>query len=180
MSRLSKKPIQLPEGVSVTVGEGRALVKGPKGTQEVPILPMVEVAVTEEGVTVRTKGERKREKMNRGTTWSLIRNAVEGVTKGFTKALEIQGVGYRATLEGKTLVLLLGYSHPIRYTPPDGISLEVEKNIVRVHGSNKQEVGAVAAAIRAFRKPEPYKGTGVRYQGEIVRRKAGKKAVTSS
>ena len=125
---------------------------------------------------VKSDGDFKQARANCGTMWSLIRNAVQGVASGFSRSLEIEGVGYRAVLEGKELVLYLGYTQPVRLAPPVGVVIEVEKNTIKISGVDKELVNRTAAKIRAFRKPEPYKGKGIRYQGEVVRRKAGKKA----
>lgn len=167
MSRLVKKPVIIPEGVTVTVNDDTLIAKGPKGELRVPL----------RGASVTVgKGEIA---TGVGTIWALARNAVEGVTEGFTKVLEMEGVGYRAVPEGKDLVLHLGYAEPVRVKIPEGVSIKVEKNVITVSGIDKDLVGRAAAGIRAFKKPEPYKGKGIRYQGEAVRRKAGKKAATT-
>lgn len=177
MSRLARKPIPL-NGATFTEKGGVYSVKGPKGELEILRLPGVEVTVTDDGVaSVALAGEANlQNKANLGTQWSLVRNAAIGVTEGFAKNLEIQGVGYRANMEGSTLNLALGFSHPVKFEAPDGVTLSVEKNVITVAGNNKEHVGQAAALIRKFRKPEPYKGKGIRYQGEVVRMKAGKKA----
>lgn len=168
MSRLIKKSIVVPEGVSASVASGAFTVKGPKGELSVP-LRGGELSVADGKISAGS-----------GTLWALARNAVAGVTEGFVKNLEIEGVGYRAVLEGKELVLHLGYALPVRMKLPEGISVAVEKNMVKVSGIDKDLVGRAAAEIRAMKKPEPYKGKGIRYQGEVIRRKAGKKAASSS
>ncbi len=152
-------------------------VKGPKGELEIMRLAGVNVTVTDDGVaSVSLVGDDRQASANLGTQWALIRNAAIGVTEGFTKNLEIQGVGYRANMEGAMLNLSLGFSHPVTFTPPAGVSISVEKNIITISGASKEDVGQAAAVIRKYRKPEPYKGKGIRYQGEVVRMKAGKKA----
>ncbi len=175
MSRIGKQPIILPTGVSVNVDASTCAVKGPKGELLLPLHERVRVAV--EGNTVRVRVENENEKRDRAL-WGLFRmliaNTVEGVTKGFSKQLEIQGIGYRASLEGKQLVFNLGFSHPVKLPLPAGIDVTVEKNIITVSGIDKQLVGETAAHIRRLRPPEPYKGKGIRYVGESVRRKAGK------
>lgn len=179
MSRLSRKPIKIPEGVSVST-DGRTIsVRGPKGEKTLFVLPFVSVRTDSSDVVIRPDGNAARANANTGTMWSLVRNATHGVSSGFSKTLEITGVGYRAVIEGETLVLYLGFANPIRFTPPAGVSISVEKNIVRISGVDKEKVGQAAAEIRAFKKPEPYKGKGIRYSGEVVRRKAGKKAATA-
>lgn len=177
MSRLARKPIPL-NGATFTSKEGVYSVKGPKGELEILRLAGVEVTVTDDGVaSVGLSGEASlQNKANLGTQWALVRNAAIGVTEGFTKNLEIQGVGYRANMEGNLLNLSLGFSHPIKFEAPAGVTVSVEKNIITVAGPNKEDVGQAAALIRKYRKPEPYKGKGIRYQGEVVRMKAGKKA----
>ncbi len=179
MSRLIKKPIVIAEGATVTVNGGEVRVKGSKGEIVLPVL---------EGVTIETEGNNLWVKQGagaegtamHGTTWALLRNAIEGVTKGFEKILEIEGVGYRASMEGKDLVLHLGYALPVRMPISDSVTVAVEKNVIKVTGINKEHVGQVAAEIRALKKPEPYKGKGIHYQGEVIRRKAGKKAGTAA
>jgi len=180
MSRLAKKPIILEPGVSVAQNAGVLSFKGPKGEKDVKILPHIEVEINDKNLMVKSNKSVKQARANLGTTWSLIRNAVIGVSQQFSKVLEIEGIGYRATLEGATLVLALGFVNPVRYNPPQGIAIKVEKNQITVSGVDKEMVGQAAAQIRAFKKPEPYKGKGIHYQGEVVRRKAGKKATASA
>jgi large subunit ribosomal protein L6 len=177
MSRIGKQPIPLPDGVSVEIAPGSVSVKGPKGelSQELPREMKVEQA--DGTVTVERPTDRGDHRALHGLTRSLIANMVEGVTDGFEKRLEIQGVGYRAQLKGKNLELALGYSHPIQLDAPEGIDFEVpQPTEVVVRGIDKQLVGETAARIRKRRPPEPYKGKGVRYAGEQVTRKVGKRA----
>ena len=176
MSRVGKKPIPIPDKVQVALKEGVVEVKGPKGSLSCPVPPQVVVAEQEGTIVVTPENDVRDDRMMQGLARALIANMVHGVTEGFQKILEIVGVGYRAAIDGKNLVLELGYSHPIRYAIPEGIEIAVEKNTtVTVKGIDKQKVGDVAADIRGFRPPEPYKGKGVRYQDEYVRRKEGKK-----
>jgi large subunit ribosomal protein L6 len=177
MSRIGKQPIQVPEGVSVSLGAGRVTVNGPRGELNQQVSERMEIA--EEGgvLTVRRATDRGDDRALHGLTRSLIANMVEGVTEGFSKQLEIQGVGYRARLQGKALELSVGYSHPVSIPAPDGIEFEVpQPTQVIVRGIDKQLVGEIAARIRRVRPPEPYKGKGIRYAGEHVRRKVGKRA----
>jgi large subunit ribosomal protein L6 len=175
MSRVGKLPIAIPAGVDVDVKGSHVKVKGPKGELERDVTPVLSI-VTEEGqVRVERPDDEKRTRELHGLTRTLINNMVVGVTDGYSRNLEIQGVGYRAQLVGKKLQLNLGYSHPIEIDPPEGITFAVETPTkVAVTGIDKELVGRIAAQVRAARKPEPYKGKGVRYAGEVVRRKAGK------
>ena len=177
MSRIGRKPIEVPSSVSVSIDPGRVMVNGPLGslTQQVPTRMKIEQGDGELLVTRPT--ERGEDRALHGLTRSLVANMVEGVTKGFEKRLEIQGVGYRAALRGTSLELNVGYSHPVVIEPRAGISFEVPvPTQIVVKGVDKQIVGQTAAEIRAVRKPEPYKGKGIRYEGEQVRRKVGKRA----
>jgi large subunit ribosomal protein L6 len=177
MSRIGRKPIPVPAGVSVSISPGRVMVNGPLGelSQQVPQRIGVEQKDGELVVTRPT--ERGEDRSLHGLTRTLVANMVEGVTSGFQKTLEIQGVGYRASLRGSSLELAVGYSHPVVIPPPEGISFEVpQPTVVVVKGIDKQRVGQVAAEVRAVRPPEPYKGKGIRYSGEYVRRKVGKRA----
>ena len=179
MSRIGKLPVAIPSGVTVEVKDNGVHVKGPKGNLSSHVLDGVEVAVKDG--EARVTAERITRNPAFGTMRALIQNMVTGVTQGFSKVLEIQGTGYRAQMDGKTLVLQLGFSHPIRYAPPAGIDIKLENPTrVVILGADKCLVGQVAANIRDFRPPEPYKGKGVRYEGEYVRRKAGKAAGASS
>jgi large subunit ribosomal protein L6 len=177
MSRIGKRPIEVPAGVTVSLDPGRVMVNGPLGTltQQVPQRMKIEQA--DGTITVTRPTERGDDRALHGLTRTLIANMVEGVTSGFTKRLEIQGVGYRATLKGTDLELAVGYSHPVTMKPPQGITFEVPTPTeVIVKGTDKQQVGQIAAEIRKVRPPEPYKGKGIRYEGEYVRRKVGKRA----
>src|SRR5665213_1185291 len=176
MSRIGKLPVAVPGGVDVKVGDADVHVKGPKGELHQRILVQVVSVKVEDGkVLVERKGDGKPYRSAHGLTRTLIANMVEGVSKGFRKSLEIQGVGYRAAKSGEKLNLTLGYSHPVVYAAPKGITLSVEgQNKIHVDGIDTQQVGQVAAEIRALRAPEPYKGKGVRYEGEYVRKKLGK------
>jgi large subunit ribosomal protein L6 len=175
VSRIGRLPIPLPDGVEVT-REGRLLrVKGPKGTLEREIHPEMTVEQADGELRVTRPSDEPRHRALHGLTRTLVNNMVVGVTAGFTKALEISGVGYRAQLQGDKLVLALGYSHPVEVTPPEGISFQVETPTkLSISGADKELVGQTAAFIRARRKPEPYKGKGIRYAGEHIQRKAGK------
>ena len=175
MSRIGKLPIEIPQGVEITIDGQTITAKGPLGTESVTVRE--EVSLTKEGntvVVVRRDEERKTRALH-GLSRTLVANAINGVKDGFEKKLELQGVGYRAAMQGTTLNLALGYSHPINIESPKGITIVVEANTkISVKGTNKQTVGDVAAEIRSKRPPEVYKGKGVRYEGEYVRRKAGK------
>ena len=175
MSRIGKKPITIPSGVEVTITPGTVKVKGPKGELSQAVSQDMTVDVSDTAVNVTRPTDRGDHRALHGLTRTLIANMVQGVTGGFEKRLEIQGVGYRAQMRGSSIEFALGYSHSITVDPPDGISFEVPAPTqVVVRGIDKQAVGQVAANIRKLRPPEPYKGKGVRYQGEVVRRKAGK------
>jgi large subunit ribosomal protein L6 len=177
MSRIGKRPIEIPEGVTVDVKPGTVLVKGPKGELTQLVSSQMAVAEQDGAVTVSRPTDRGEDRALHGLTRSLIANMVEGVTQGFEKRLEIQGVGYRARLQGKALELSVGYSHPVSIAAPEGIEFEVpQPTQVVVRGIDKQLVGEIAARVRRVRPPEPYKGKGVRYAGEHVRRKVGKRA----
>jgi len=175
MSRIGRKPIPIPQGVEVKI-EGKVVtVKGPKGVLSHTVPAEIEVTLEDGEIRVHRKSDNKRSKALHGLTRTLIANMVTGVTEGFEKRLEIVGVGYRAQLEGKALRLSLGYSHPVIYPIPEGIEIEVpQPTKIVVRGIDKQKVGQVAAEIRALRKPDSYKGKGIRYEGEVVRLKAGK------
>ena len=175
MSRIGKKPIDIPQGVEVKIDGQTVTAKGPQGEETVVVRPEIAVKVENNQILLSKIGESRETDALYGLSRTLVANAVHGVKEGFVKNLEIQGVGYRANMEGKNLNLSLGYSHPVIVEPPAGITLSVEANTkITVKGSNKQTVGDVAAFIRSKRPPEVYKGKGVRYEGEYIRRKAGK------
>ena len=175
MSRIGRLPIEVPASVDVTVDGRNVTVKGPKGTLSRSLHPDMAITREEATVVVTRPTEQKTHRQLHGLTRTLVNNMVVGVTDGYRKGLEITGVGYRAALNGRKLQLNLGYSHPIEIDPPEGISFEVESPTrLAVVGIDKELVGQIAAKVRATRKPEPYKGKGVRYAGEYIRRKAGK------
>lgn len=175
MSRIGKKPIEIPSGVEVKIDGQKVTVKGPLGEESVTVRPEIAVKIEENQIVVSRTVETKEANALFGLSRTLIANAVHGVKEGFEKKLEIVGVGYRANMEGSNLNLALGYSHPVLVVPPKGITISVEANTkISVKGSNKQTVGDVAAEIRGKRPPEVYKGKGVKYEGEYIRRKAGK------
>ena len=175
MSRIGKKPVALPKGVKVTIHGAEAVVEGSKGTLRCPIHTGITVDVQADSINLTRINDEAQNRAYHGLTRALINNAVLGVTTGWKKELDIVGVGYKAAMEGTSLRLDLGYSHPINYVAPEGITIGVEKNThLTVTGIDRQLVGQVAADIRKFRKPEPYKGKGVHYTGEVIRRKAGK------
>jgi len=175
MSRIGKLPIEIPAGVEVKVEGQKITAKGPKGTECVEVRPEITVKVDGNHVVVTRVDDSRQARSLHGLSRTLIANAVKGVSTGFVKNLEIVGVGYRANMEGKNLNMALGYSHPVIVVPPEGITLAVEANTkITVSGSNKQLVGDIAAEIRSKRPPEVYKGKGVKYEGEYIRRKAGK------
>ena len=175
MSRIGKMPIAIPSGVEVKIDGEVVSVKGPKGTLTHTVPAPITVAVEENSIMVARPDDERTSRSLHGLTRTLIANNIEGVTKGITKGLEIVGTGYRVTQKGSAIEFALGYSHPILVQAPEGISFQVEGNTkITVVGIDKQAVGEVAANIRKLRKPEPYKGKGVRYAGEVVRRKAGK------
>lgn len=177
MSRIGKLPVPVPKGVEVRNADGTLTIKGPQGELSLTFHPEMLIAVDEGEIRVDRPSEDQRHKALHGLTRSLVANMVEGVTNGFKRTLEIVGVGYRAEVRGQGVVLSLGFSHQIEYTPPAGVKLECPNpTTVVVSGPDKQSVGQAASEIRALRPPEPYKGKGVRYQGEQIRRKAGKTA----
>lgn len=176
MSRIGKKPIEIPNGVTVNFNNQEITVKGPKGTLSQTVVPEVGVEVDKKEIRIQTNGETRQHGAFQGMTRAILANMVTGVTEGFKKNMSLVGVGYKVSLEGKKLVFNVGYSHPIEFPLPDGISAEVgDKGInFSIVGMDKQLVGQICATIRGFRPPEPYKGKGIRYADEIVRQKAGK------
>lgn len=176
MSRLAKRPIAIPAKTEITVANGTISVKGPKATLTRAGHRLISVEVGAEGVQVSTKAATIEARAALGTYASHVRNMIEGVNKGFTKKLFIEGVGFKWDVQGKTLNLSLGFSHPVKLPIPEGLTVAVEKGVLSVTGPDKETVGQFAANVRALKKPEPYKGKGIRYEGEVVRRKQGKKA----
>ncbi|MDR7002517.1 50S ribosomal protein L6 [Neobacillus niacini] len=175
MSRVGKKPIEIPTGVTVTLNNNAVTVKGPKGELSRSFNPDIEIKIEENIINVSRPSDSKEHRALHGTTRALLSNMVEGVSKGFERGLELIGVGYRAQKQGNKLVLNVGYSHPVEIEPEAGIEIEVPANTkIIVKGTSKERVGALAANIRDVRPPEPYKGKGIRYEGEFVRRKEGK------
>ena len=177
MSRVGRKPVPLPSGVAIDIDGPLVSVAGPKGRLQQTIHPDLHIAVDDDQIIVTRPSDRREHRAHHGLARSLISNMVIGVSEGHAKSLEIQGTGYRAELDDQTLVLRVGFSHLVRINPPEGIEFEVEGQIVHVRGADKQAVGQQAAEIRAVRPPEPYKGKGIRYRGEWVRRKQGKGAI---
>jgi large subunit ribosomal protein L6 len=175
MSRIGRKPVAVPQGVTVQVEGNSVTVKGPRGELRRDLHPEMEIALKDNQFTVTRPSEEKRHKALHGLTRTLMQNMVDGVSKGFSKSLEIQGVGYKAEAKPYGVNLIVGFSHPVKYEAPKGIKISVDNNVmIKVEGANKELVGQVAAELRQVRPPEPYKGKGVRYVGEQVRRKAGK------
>lgn len=176
MSRIGKTPIELPEGVIFRVSDRTVSVSGPKGSLSYALPRKIDVEIKNDIVKVVSRGAGKKTKALHGTTRALIANMVQGVSQGWSKTLELVGIGYRAELLEKTLILAVGYSHPVKIEAPEGIEFKVEKTQVVVSGIDKELVGRVAAEIRKVRPPEPYKGKGIKYKGEVIRRKPGKAA----
>ncbi|WP_286952110.1 MULTISPECIES: 50S ribosomal protein L6 [Aminobacterium] len=175
MSRIGRKPIPLAKGATVTIKDDKVIVKGPKGELCSDLVPGITVSVEDSGIVVERENDEKQTRAFHGMVRALIANMVTGVTEGFVKNLEIVGVGYRAQMQGSKLILNVGYSNPIEYEPPKGVEIATESPIkISVRGIDRQLVGQVAAIIREFRSPEPYKGKGIRYAGEYIIRKAGK------
>lgn len=180
MSRIGKLPVELPEGVSAQLEPNKVTIKGSKGEISVDIMTGFVIEQKENRLQISVPEGNSKLLPYWGMQRSLIYNAVKGVTEGFQKQLEVNGVGFRVTLQGNKLVLSLGFSHPIEYIAPEDIELKVEQNIITVSGVDKQKVGSVAATIREFKKPEPYKGKGIKYRDEHIRRKAGKTAAKTA
>ncbi|MBI4023215.1 50S ribosomal protein L6 [Candidatus Berkelbacteria bacterium] len=176
MSRLGKRPVLVPAGVTVSIDEARVTATGPKGTSSLPIPPYARVAAEDTTLIVSMGGGGKQAKALHGLAVRLLGNLLTGVSAGYTRTLEVQGVGYRAAMQGPTLVLNVGFSHPVTFAAPEGVTVSVAKNTITVSGIDKQLVGQAAATIRRVRPPEPYKGKGIRYTDEHVQRKAGKAA----
>lgn len=180
MSRVGRQPIPVPDGVTVTIEGARVAVKGPKGELSGSFDPDLGIALEDGEITVTRPTDQPRHRSLHGLTRTLVANMVTGVTDGFQRTLEIHGVGYRAVQKGSDIELHVGYSNPVQFAAPDGIDLVIESpTVLHVRGTDKQTVGEVAARIRKVRPPEPYKGKGIRYQGEHVRRKAGKAAASA-
>ncbi|MCF8008549.1 MAG: 50S ribosomal protein L6 [Halanaerobiales bacterium] len=174
MSRIGKQPVDIPEKVDVNINGSSITVKGPKGEITKEFSPLFDINIEDDAVVVKRPSDSKDDRSQHGLIRSLIEGMVKGVTEGFSKKLELVGVGYNAKVQGSDLVLEVGYSHPVKIEAPEGIKFEVEKNIITVSGYDKQLVGDIAANIRETRKPEPYKGKGVKYIDEHIRRKVGK------
>jgi len=174
MSNIGKNPIQIPDQVKINLADNLIEVTGPKGTLKRDIPKEIKVSIDNNQILVKRNSDERRAKEFHGLIRTLISNMIEGVSEGFSKRLKYVGVGYRAQLQGKELELNVGYSHPVKIVAPDGIELSMDKNIIVVSGINKELVGKVASDIRAVRKPEPYKGKGIMYEDEKIRRKAGK------
>lgn len=175
MSKIGKQIITLPEGVTAVIADGVLEVKGKLGSLKLPVLQFISGKIDGNILSFSTSGSGKQSRANWGTMRALAANAVKGVNEGYVKILEIEGIGFKGAIEGKTLVLNIGFTHPVKFEIPAGIVVTVEKGVMKVSGIDKAMVGEVAAKIRAFKKPEPYKGTGIHYKGEYIRRKAGKK-----
>jgi large subunit ribosomal protein L6 len=181
MSRVGKRPIPIPEGVTVDLADGGVRVKGPKGTLSERMPQRIEVTIEGGQVTLKRPDDRKQSRAMHGLARALVANMVKGVTEQFRKELEIQGVGYRADVKGGKVMLNVGFSHPVEAEIPKGLTVSVDRNVViRIEGPDRQQVGQFAADLRAIRPPEPYKGKGIRYVGEQVRRKVGKAGVTAA
>jgi len=174
MSRIGKLPIDIPTGVTITVDSDNIVVKGPKGELLVPKLNEVKVSINENQVIVNRNNDEKIAKSQHGLQRALINNAVKGVSNGYEKKLEVNGVGFRVNGGGQSIEMLLGFSHPVKYQAPEGVNLTVDKMNIKVSGIDKQLVGQAAADIRSLKKPEPYKGKGIKYVDEVLRHKAGK------
>jgi large subunit ribosomal protein L6 len=181
MSRIGKQPINIPDKVQITIKDGKITVKGPKGELNQNIHPLVILENKDNQILVKVKDEEnKKQRALWGLFRRLISNMAIGVTEGFTRQLEINGIGYKAAVSGKVLNLNLGYSHPVAYQIPAGIEIKVDKNLITIWGISKEEVGQIAAEIRSLRRPEPYKGKGIKYAEEFIRRKAGKTAAKAA
>jgi len=181
MSKIGKQPIIIPEKVTVTISGQKVAVKGVKGELSLEVKPAIKIAMEEKKITLSISKATKENKALWGTTRMLIDNMIKGVSIGFEKKLEIQGIGFKASLPGKNKIILnVGFSHPVELEAPAGVEFKIEKNIIIVSGADKQKVGQIAAEIRAAKPPEPYLGKGIRYVGEAVRRKAGKKVVAAA
>ncbi|MBI2628156.1 MAG: 50S ribosomal protein L6 [Candidatus Niyogibacteria bacterium] len=180
MSRIGKNPIKIPAGVTVTIKDGGVKIKGPKGELARDFLKEIKIEAMDGKINLRIDKMTKNSSALWGTYASHIKNMIEGVTDGFQKKLEIEGIGYRVKLEGEKLILSLGFSHPIEVKKPAGVDFQIEKNKIIISGSDKELVGQTAANIRALKKAEPYKGKGIRYEGEVIRRKTGKKAAATA
>ena len=176
MSRIGKKSVVVPDGVDVNISGRKISIKGPKGSLDFEFHPDVEVKIEEKEIMVVARKKTKQARSIWGLTRMLVSNMIDGVTKGFEKQLELQGVGFRMAIQGKKINMALGFSHPVEVEIPEGLEAKIEKNILTISGIDKQQVGQFAASTRALKKVEPYKGKGFRYVGEIVRKKAGKKA----
>jgi len=176
MSRTGKRPITIPAGTTVAVENHEIVVKGKNGTLKRPMHPNVEVAIDGATITVSPKGSHRLARALYGTYAAHLRNMISGVTTPFTKKLQIEGIGYKAELNGKNIKFALGFSHPVIVPVPEGVTATIEKNIITIAGADKEAVGQFAASVRDLKKPEPYKGKGIRYEGEVIRMKQGKKA----
>ncbi len=174
MSRIGKQPIEIPAGVTITVGDTEITVAGPKGTLVVPVQPKTKVTIEGTTATVTRENDEPKSRAWHGLQRALLNNAVIGVTQGFEKKLEINGVGFRLSGGGQDIEMALGFSHPVKYHAPEGVQLTTNKMEITVSGIDKQKVGQVAAEIRSLKKPEPYKGKGIKYADEVILRKAGK------
>ena len=174
MSRIGKQPIDIPAGVTITVGDSEITVAGPKGSLNVPVQPKTKVAIDGNVLTVTREDDEPKSRAWHGLQRALINNAVVGVTKGYEKKLEVNGVGFRLSGGGQEIEMALGFSHPVKYKAPEGVQLTTNKMEITVSGIDKQKVGQVAAEIRSLKKPEPYKGKGIKYVDEVIIRKAGK------
>lgn len=179
MSRIGKKPISIPEGVKIAAHNGLVKVEGPKGALEHQLYKSIKIEMKDKTIFVLPEEKNRSNFRFWGLERALLSNMIQGVTLGFEKVLEIEGIGFKAEVQGTDLVLSLGFSHPLTVKAPEGIIFKVVKNAIYVSGINKELVGETAAKIRSLKKPEPYKGKGIRYKGEVVRRKAGKKAVAA-
>ena len=179
MSRIGKQPILIPEGVEVKIEDDVVTVRGPKGELSQSYCPEIAVTMEDNNIIVAVQKETKKSKALWGLTRTLVANNIEGVVKGYKKKLAMIGLGYKANLEGEDLILYVGFSHPVKIQKTEGITFEVEKNIIIISGINKAKVGQVAAKIRKIKPPEPYKGKGIRYENEEVRIKVGKRAIGS-
>ena len=175
MSKIGKKPILIPQGLTVDIKDGVIVINGKNGTISLRILNNINIEVKDDDINFSPRNNSKQVMANWGTMRALVNNAIIGVDRGFEKVLKIEGIGYKANLDGNSLILNIGFSHVVKFNTPEGIKIVVEKNIIKISGIDKNLVGQTAADIRAFKKPEPYKGKGIRYEGEIVKIKAGKK-----